>query len=151
MKPRTANFEVQYPLNSASAMKPFKLEMFDDVPVTGGNQVREELFGAGDEAPEVDAQYSFVGRVVGVEDGGRCCRDAGVVVDLVDDPVVLGDGIGELPEAVAVTDVESCGMHLRSKRFHVLDGVGQRGVVDVGDRQAGPALGQSDCQCVPDS
>ncbi len=114
----------------------------DQVPVAGGDQVRQELLGAVHDAPEVDAHDPVhVGVLEVLEVAGQ--RDAGVVDDDVDPAELLDHRQCVRRERVAVGDVEVVGADLASTRaLDQRDGLGQPGVVDVGEREQRAAPGQ---------
>ena len=73
--------------------------------VTRGDQVRQEDLGAMDDTEQVDADHLVVDREVGIADrlaGG----DAGVVVELMNDTELTGDGLRVGDEGLTVGHVQ---------------------------------------------
>jgi hypothetical protein len=58
------------------------------MPVSGLDEIRQELFGAVNNTPQVDGDDPLVSVVVAVDDGHSAAGDAGVVVDLVHDAIM---------------------------------------------------------------
>src|SRR3712207_6001933 len=136
--------------HAALAHDPVEAGDVDDVPVAGGDQVRQERLGAVEDAEQVDRQDPVVLRPVGVEHR-TAAGDTGVVVDLVDDAEVLRHRGRVRLDGRAVADVEPGGVHLRAQRPGPVGGLAQAQLVDVGQRQARAALGQLEGQLPADA
>ena len=151
MKPRTAYFEALYIDWPGIEISPKSDGQVHDVAVAGGDQVRQELLGAVHDAPEVDADDPVDVVVVEVlEVAGQ--RDAGVVDDHVDPAELLGDGRGVRRHRGAVGDVEAVAAHLaRAGGLDQVDGLGEPGLVDVGEREQRAAAGDVEGQRAADA
>ena len=143
VKPRTAYFAALYIDWPGIEIEPEQRRHVHQVAVAGGDQVGQELLGAVDDAPEVDADDPVhVGVLEVLDVAGQ--RDAGVVDDDVDAAELLGDRVGVRRERGAVGDVEPVAAHLaRAGGLDQVDGLGQPGLVDVGDRDQRAAPGDA--------
>jgi hypothetical protein len=114
----------------------------DDVAVAGRDQVRQELLGAVHDTPEVDADDPVHVLVVEVDDvTGE--RDARVVDDHVDPSELLGHRGGVRRERGPVGDVELvCAHGLGARGLGEGPGLGETGLVDVGQREVRAAAGE---------
>ena len=110
--------------------------------VAGGDEVRQERLGAVEDPVEVDAEDPLdVGPLEVDEVAGQ--RDAGVVDDDVDPAELRDDGLGVGLEGRAVGDVEAVRADLPGAgTLHEVHGLGQAGLVDVGEREKGALAGE---------
>jgi hypothetical protein len=123
----------------------------DDVPVAGGDQVREECLGAVDDAHQVDGQDPVEDLPLGVGDGAAA-GDARVVVDLVHHAEVRGHLLGVVADGLPVADVQVRGVAVGGARvLEQFRGLGEAGVVDVADGEPGAAPGQAEGQLPADA
>src|SRR5205807_4481995 len=105
----------------------------DDVPVSGGDQMRQECFGAVHYAPEVDVHHPL--DVLELADFNITGEgDPGVVINLVDLAEVLVDRVGIGQECLAFADVETVRFDRRADGLDPLFGLCQAFGVDVADR-----------------
>ena len=106
--------------------------------VAGGDQVRQELLGAVDDAVEVDADDPvevLVGHLLEV----AADRDAGVVDEHVDPPELADDVERPLRHGGPVGDVDDIAADLGTEVLDEVDRLGQSVGVPVGERQQGTA------------
>src|SRR3712207_6148376 len=92
--------------HAALAHDPVEAGDVDDVPVAGGDQVRQGRLGAVEDAEQVDRQDPVVVGPGAVEHGAAA-GDPGVVVDLVDDAEVPGHRGRVRLDGRPVADVEA--------------------------------------------
>ena len=133
--------------HAACAKKPLTLEMLMTCPSPEAIDVRQERLRPVDDAPEVHAEHPLVVLVLALEHGARE-GDAGVVVDLVHDAVVLGDGGGPGLHRVAVGDVDHRPVHVAADgRSPSQRGRRGRRRRSPGARRGAPARSRAPARC----